>query len=140
GKSPMDIFNQAICIKDISNLTQFIRDYMLDDGGAAEKLDNLRKNFDELRLTYQRIETAKQQLAALDAIHEDHEAISEAQGKVGEWNAALESLPLFFAEKEIGLREVEAERLAAAHAKFRADKEIADREQERLSEEISKLE
>lgn len=139
GKSPMDIFNQAICIKDISNLTQFIRDYMLDDGGAAEKLDNLRKNFDELRLTYQRIETAKHQLETLDTIHADHEAICAAQEKVAQWNAALEALPLFFAEKESALREEEAEGLAAAHAKHRADKALADGEHERLSSEIAKL-
>jgi uncharacterized protein YPO0396 len=140
GKSPMDIFNQAICIKDISNLTQFIRDYMLDDGGAAEKLDNLRKNFDELRLTFQRIENARKQLESLDAIHQDHESILAGQQKVGQWNASLEALPLFFAEKEIGLRVAEAERLAAQHAKHLSDKTLADNEEERLTAEISHLE
>lgn len=139
GKSPMEIFNQAICIKDISNLTQFIRDYMLDDGGAGEKLDSLRKNFDELRLTYDRIETATKQLSALDAIHQDHEAILAAQEQRDHWNACLDALPLFFAEKEIALREKEAENLAAAHAKHLADKEIANTKQEQLTDEISSL-
>ena len=33
-RSPMSIFNQAVCIKDVKDLTQFIREHMLDDGGA----------------------------------------------------------------------------------------------------------
>ena len=32
----MSIFNQAVCIKDVKDLTQFIREHMLDDGGAKE--------------------------------------------------------------------------------------------------------
>ncbi len=139
GKSPMDIFNQAVCIKDITNLTQFIRDYMLDDGGAAEKLDSLRRNFDELRLTYERIETATRQLEALNEIHREHEEILAVRQQRDHWNACNEALPLFFAEKEIVLREREVERLDAAHAKHRADKEIAENEQERLSGEIASL-
>ena len=139
GKSPMDIFNQAVCIKDITNLTQFIRDYMLDDGGAAEKLDSLRRNFDELRLTYERIETATRQLEALNAIHREHEEILAVRQQRDYWNACHEALPLFFAEKEVVLREQEVERLAAAHAKHRADKEIAETEQQRLSDEIVSL-
>ena len=43
-RSPMAIFNQAVCIKDVKDLTQFIREHMLDDGGSKEKLLACRKD------------------------------------------------------------------------------------------------
>jgi len=46
-KTPMAIFNQAICIKDISDLTSFIREHMLDDGGATEKLQRAARDGSE---------------------------------------------------------------------------------------------
>ena len=51
-RSPMSIFNQAVCIKDVKDLTQFIREHMLDDGGAKEKLVALQERFDDLRSTH----------------------------------------------------------------------------------------
>ena len=61
-RSPMSIFNQAVCIKDVKDLTQFIREHMLDDGGAKEKLVALQERFDDLRSTHRRIETASYQI------------------------------------------------------------------------------
>ena len=58
NRSPMSIFNQAVCIKDVKDLTQFIREHMLDDGGSKEKLVALQERFDDLRSTHRRIETA----------------------------------------------------------------------------------
>ncbi|MBC2595942.1 hypothetical protein H5P28_16880 [Ruficoccus amylovorans] len=130
-KSPMDIFNQAICIKDIANLTRFIRDYMLDDGGAAEKLANLRKNFEELRLTYQRILTDKERLTILDSLHNQHEQITLLDKDVQRWNARKESLRLFLADQEHELRSREQERLETQHATIKADILSADLQAEK---------
>ena len=47
NRSPMSIFNQAVCIKDVKDLTQFIREHMLDDGGSKEKLLALQERFDD---------------------------------------------------------------------------------------------
>ena len=49
NRSPMSIFNQAVCIKDVKDLTQFIREHMLDDGGSKEKLVALQERFDDLK-------------------------------------------------------------------------------------------
>ena len=65
-RSPVSIFNQAVCIKDVKDLTQFIREHMLDDGGSKTKLLALQERFDDLRSTHRRIETASLQLEQLD--------------------------------------------------------------------------
>ena len=71
-RSPMAIFNQAVCIKDVKDLTQFIREHMLDDGGSKEKLLALQERFDDLRSTHRRIETASYQITQLDEIKDTH--------------------------------------------------------------------
>ena len=76
-RSPMAIFNQAVCIKDVKDLTQFIREHMLDDGGSKEKLLALQERFDDLRSTHRRIETASYQITQLDEIRETHTAYTE---------------------------------------------------------------
>jgi len=42
-RNPMDIFNQTVAVKDIKNLTQFIRDYMLEGGSAEELFASLKE-------------------------------------------------------------------------------------------------
>jgi uncharacterized protein YPO0396 len=111
-KTPMAIFNQAICIKDISDLTSFIREHMLDDGGAAEKLQSLRKNFTELRETNRRIELATNQLDALNLIRNDHEALMVHQRELDDLLLRERVLVPYFAEKEIELRATLAEQQA----------------------------
>ena len=78
NRSPMSIFNQAVCIKDVKDLTQFIREHMLDDGGSKEKLVALQERFDDLRSTHRRIETASYQLEQLDVIRDTHESFQKA--------------------------------------------------------------
>lgn len=111
-KTPMAIFNQAICIKDISDLTTFIREHMLDDGGALEKLQGLRKNFTELRETNRRIELATNQLDALNLINNDHEGLVVLQQDLDELYVREQVLVPYFAEKEIELRKELAEQQA----------------------------
>ena len=78
SRSPMSIFNQAVCIKDVKDLTQFIREHMLDDGGSKTKLQALQERFDDLRSTHRRIETASFQIEQLDEIKETHDSFSKA--------------------------------------------------------------
>jgi uncharacterized protein YPO0396 len=111
-KTPMAIFNQAVCIKDISDLTSFIREHMLDDGGALEKLQSLRKNFTELRETNRRIELATNQLDALNIINSDHEVLVVLQQDLDDLYLREQVLVPYFAEKEIELRAALAEQQA----------------------------
>jgi len=134
AKSPMDIFNQAICIKDISDLTSFIRQYMLDDGGAARKLAELRANFEELRTIYERIERETRRLKDLNAIRDHHREVLTWQESLQHWGLVREAAALFFAEKESELRTEQGnqwslERTRAENEKMRDDAEAGKQAQ-----------
>ncbi|MCC5840587.1 MAG: hypothetical protein JJT96_10715 [Opitutales bacterium] len=131
-KTPMEIFNQAICIKDIHDLTSFIRQFMLDDGGTTEKLAALRQNFTELRDTNRRIEIATRQRDALELMHGDHEIILSLQRELQELRSREDTLAPFFAEAEIRLREALAE-------EQRIKKSRLETEQIRLEQRLTDL-
>ena len=67
-RNPMDIFNQTVAVKDIKNLTQFIRDYMLEGGSAEDLFASLKERVRELRTTHAMIEMQKEQLAKLETV------------------------------------------------------------------------
>ncbi|MGZ0657622.1 ATP-binding protein [Coraliomargarita sp. W4R72] len=137
-KNPMDIFNQAVCIKDISNLTNFIREYMLDDGGVPKKLEELRSNFEELRRTYERIEREKKRLDRLNEIHRLNNTVLMQEDQVDHWQGCLEAAPLFFAETELKLRTSDAAEIELGLVKARAEETSEsvrmDAEQERIQQ------
>jgi uncharacterized protein YPO0396 len=138
-KTPMEIFNQAICIKDISDLTSFIREFMLDDGGAAEKLDNLRHNFTELRETNRRIEVAAQRLDALNLMRSDHDQLVSLSTEIEGLTQRLEILSPFFAEAEIRLRSEHGDTLLTRKAKLEADQLQREARDQTLEEKIRAL-
>jgi len=120
-RNPMDIFNQAVCIKDISNLTNFIREYMLDDGGAPKKLEELRNNFEELRRTYERIEREKRRLDRLNEIHRLNSTVLAQEDQLEHWQGCIEAAPLYFAVTESKMRAAEAEAIERELVKARAE-------------------
>lgn len=139
-KTPMAIFNQAICIKDISDLTSFIREHMLDDGGAAEKLEGLRKNFTELRGTNRRIELATRQLDELNLIKNDADVLVSLQDELNELYVREHVLVPYFAEREIELREVLAEQQAVQKTTIAAKQIETDAKIGSLREKLRSVE
>jgi len=138
-RNPMDIFNQAVCIKDISNLTNFIREFMLDDGGAPKKLEDLRSNFEELRRTHDRIQREKQRLDRLNAIHSLHGTYLIQQDQVDRWNGCKEAAPLFFAERELELRQEGAMKIELELTKARAEELSESHKAEQAEDRIGQL-
>lgn len=138
-RNPMDIFNQAVCIKDISNLTNFIREFMLDDGGAPKKLDDLRSNFDELRRTHERIQREKRRLETLNSIHSLHNTVMIQEDQVDHWNGCKSAAPLYFAEKELELRQADGERIELELTKAKAEEVSESIKAEQAQERIGQL-
>jgi uncharacterized protein YPO0396 len=102
---PMDIFNQTVAVKDIKNLTEFIRDYMLEGGSAENLFDGLRERVRELRNTHSKIKMLKDQLGKLMAVsgHVSAFRLASEQRKLLE--SQREALDAFFARTALRLRE-----------------------------------
>ena len=104
NRSPMSIFNQAVCIKDVKDLTQFIREHMLDDGGSKDKLSALQERFDDLRSTHRRIETAAYQLEQLEEIKDTHSSYLKANEERSYAEEIRNSIEPYYAQAELDRR------------------------------------
>jgi len=140
NRSPMSIFNQAVCIKDVKDLTQFIREHMLDDGGSKEKLSALQERFDDLRSTHRRIETAAYQLEQLDEIRDTHDSFLKANEERSYAEQIRTSIEPYFAQAELDRRVEWVTELKHQEEAERARLKSARTEVDRLREKLSHLE
>jgi uncharacterized protein YPO0396 len=102
---PMDIFNQTVAVKDIKNLTEFIRDYMLE-GGSAEKLfDGLKDRVRELRTTHAKIKMLKDQLLKLETVASHVSTFRSASELKAQLEKERDALDAYFARTALQLRE-----------------------------------
>jgi uncharacterized protein YPO0396 len=140
NRSPMSIFNQAVCIKDVKDLTQFIREHMLDDGGSKEKLSALQERFDDLRSTHRRIETAAYQLEQLDVIRETHNSFLQANAERSHAEAIRHSIEPYYAQAELDRRIEWVTELKHQEEAERARLKSARLEVDRLRDKLNHLE
>jgi uncharacterized protein YPO0396 len=140
NRSPMSIFNQAVCIKDVKDLTQFIREHMLDDGGSKEKLSALQERFDDLRSTHRRIETAAYQLEQLDEIKETHNSFLKANKERSYADEIRQSIEPYYAQAELDRRIEWVTELKHQEEAERARLKTARLEVDRLRDKLNHLE
>ena len=139
-RSPMSIFNQAVCIKDVKDLTQFIREHMLDDGGAKEKLVALQERFDDLRSTHRRIETASYQIENLDEIQNTHAQFLDALNIRANAEKIRQTIEPFYAQAELERRTGWVDELKHQEEAERARLKTARGEVDRYREKLNHLE
>ena len=140
NRSPMSIFNQAVCIKDVKDLTQFIREHMLDDGGSKEKLVALQERFDDLRSTHRRIETAAYQLEQLEEITTNHESFQKGSLERDRAEEIYRATEPFFAQSELDRRVEWIDELKHQEEAERARLKTARIEIDRLRDKLNHLE
>lgn len=120
----LEVFNQAIGVKEIGDINQFIRRHMLEGSDAIEFIrKRLRPHFDELDACWKAIEKAQTQLDALLPIANAHQKSEEAKQKRNHFQALLDAVPLYYAHRHLTLRHEEAAELATQLNELRRQKQ-----------------
>jgi uncharacterized protein YPO0396 len=105
GEEALEVFNQAIGVKDVADVNVFIRRHMLEPSDAVEFIDDtLRPHFTELTRCWESIETAKRQLAQLNPIAEAYYKIETADGKRAVLDDLSKAVPFYYASQHLTLR------------------------------------
>ena len=115
-RTPMAIFNQAVCIKDIRDLNTFIREHMLDDGGAAQKLRELHDHFGDLKATHDEIQSATRKLEDLIQIEKARGTWAKQDATVRKLRCLIRAVEPWLQSAEAALRREQAIRLEAERA------------------------
>lgn len=90
----LNLFHQTVSMKSIGNLTDFVRNHMLEPFDAAERIGNLIQHFDDLTRAHDAIVKARRQVEMLTPIVNDcrqYISINDEIIDIGHCLAALET-------------------------------------------------
>ncbi|UOD32954.1 ATP-dependent exonuclease SbcCD, C subunit-like protein [Massilia violaceinigra] len=119
SEQAMDLFHQTVSMKSVGNLTDFVRDHMLEAFPVEARIGALIAHFDDLNRAHEAVLKAKLQIEQLTPLVADcdrHEALQEQASQL---RGCREALRPWFArlkgellEKRIGILRSDRDKLA----------------------------
>lgn len=106
------LFSQTVAIKEITHVSGFIRDHMLERLDTKELVERLERHYEDLKKCWEAIRTAKEQLRLLAPIVEKAADIRRLDEQLSTTSRLRDALPACFAFRVKTLLEAELEGLA----------------------------
>ncbi len=105
NEQAMELFHQTVSMKSVGNLTDFVREHMLEAFDVETRISALIHHFDDLNRAHAAVLKAKDQVARLQPLVSDCERHAESIAQVDDLRGAREALKAWFAEIKAGLLE-----------------------------------
>lgn len=118
----IELLYQTVSMKSIGNLTDFVRNHMLETTDAEEDIKALCQNFDNLNQAHEAVIKAREQIAALTPLIEECDMYDATELETEELSLARDSIYSYMAKIKTGLLSSKIERLE--HEKNRTEKNI----------------
>ena len=103
SEKALELFYQTVSIKSVGNLTQFVRSHMIEKSDVKDKIDELRRNYENLTRLHEAVLKAKRQLAELQPLVQEAAAFEAVNSEIKEIQNCIDALPAFFAIQKITL-------------------------------------
>jgi uncharacterized protein YPO0396 len=103
SEQAMELFHQTVSMKSVGNLTDFVRDHMLEPFDAAKATASIVAHFEDLTKAHEAVQRAQAQLAALTPLLKDCNAYDTVNNEIKALNAQREALKYYFADAKAGL-------------------------------------
>lgn len=103
SEQAMELFHQTISMKSVGNLTDFVRQHMLEPFAVESRIEALINHFDDLNSLHENVLKAEQQIKRLTPLVEDSDALAKVKLNSEELRACREALKTYFAEIKFGL-------------------------------------
>ncbi len=128
----LELFYQTVSMKSVGNLTDFVRGHMLEPTQVEERIEELRKNFDNLNRAHEAVLKAKRQIEILTPLVGDGERYAELEQTIDRTRRCRDALDAYFAGHKASLLEQSIQALDLELAKLdhrlaELKLEIADR-------------
>lgn len=101
----LELFHQTVSMKQVGNLTDFVREHMLEQGESETLVEALITHFDDLNRAHELVLKAKRQIESLVPMVEDGRSHQAVQMQIAEQESAREALNGYFAlQKQVLLQ------------------------------------
>jgi uncharacterized protein YPO0396 len=97
SEQAMELFHQTVSMKSVGNLTDFVRDHMLEPFDAAKWTENIVAHFEDLTQAHEAVQRAQAQLAALTPLLAECDAHDKAATEIGSLTSERQALRHYFA-------------------------------------------
>ena len=111
SEQALELFNQTVSMKSVGNLTEFVREHMLQAADTGQRIDELIRHFDDLNRAHGAVLKARDQIKALEPIVADADQHAERSAEVAELRGCREALSPWFAGLKIALLDERIESL-----------------------------
>lgn len=138
SEQAMELFHRTVSMKSVGNLTDFVRDHMLEPFDAAKWTANIVAHFEDLTKAHEAVQRARAQLSALGPLLAECDAHDKVVTEIAALTAQRSALKYYFADLKAGLVDRLLDDLSAERAQLRAQlTELAGRLKDLRSRERS---
>jgi uncharacterized protein YPO0396 len=103
SEQAMELFHQTVSMKAVGNLTDFVREHMLEPFDAAGAVADIVAHFDDLTKAHEAVQRAQDQLALLDPLLKELDAHDAVDEELRTLAARQDALRYYFADIKAGL-------------------------------------
>ena len=138
SEQAMELFHRTVSMKSVGNLTDFVRDHMLEPFDAAKWTANIVAHFEDLTKAHDAVQRARAQLSALGPLLAECDAHDKVVAEIAALTAQRNALKYYFADLKAGLVDRLLDDLSSERAQLRAQlTELAARLRDLRSRERS---
>ncbi len=98
SEQAMELFHQTVSMKSVGNLTDFVRDHMLEPFDAAKWTANIVAHFEDLTKAHEAVQRARAQLTALGPLLAECDAHDKAVADIAALTAQRNASKYYFAD------------------------------------------
>ncbi|MCC7082992.1 MAG: AAA family ATPase [Burkholderiales bacterium] len=103
NEQALELFHQTVSMKSVGNLTDFVRNHMLEPFDVAPRIQALINHFDDLNRAHEAVLKAKRQVELLAPLIADSDQHAELGREIDALRDCREGLRAHFARIKIGL-------------------------------------
>lgn len=103
NEQALELFHQTVSMKSVGNLTDFVRQHMLEAGDIEPRITALLTHFDDLNRAHEAVKKARLQIERLTPLVADCETHRQAGGQCESWRQSRDRLRLYFASLKAAL-------------------------------------
>lgn len=120
-KQALELFHQTVSMKSVGNLTEFVRQHMLESFDVKTEIIALIGHYDDLQRAYDAVLKAKEQIRQLSPLVENYHQYSSLSQDNEEMRVCREALPGYFSSLKAELLEVRLKTLTEKLEQLESD-------------------
>jgi uncharacterized protein YPO0396 len=120
SEQAMELFHQTVSMKSVGNLTDFVREHMLEPFDADRAVTGIIAHFEDLTNAHEAVQRAKAQLGALDPLLADCDKHDKLRTEIMRLTAQRETLRYYFADIKAELVTAELDEISAEQSRLTA--------------------